>query len=274
MTAKTTGRLAATAFGGTERTEPVSMWRRPFARGARKRGRRGLATAAIVAAGVLSLVGGGIDREAAAAGTVTEEREIAAVDEVAVIGVGTLFITQGETEELLVTAEDRIMPHIETDVEDGVLTIQTVGQFSSTEPVVYELTVPDLRAIGVAGAADVESEALATEELVLVAKGSGTIAVADLAVEQLVVSIDGAAEVALAGSAGQQFVLVKGSGTFDAAGLQSEAAAVSVDGSGEAVVDVRNTLEAETAGAGSIQYAGDPEVNAVNEGAGSVEPIG
>lgn len=254
---------STTTIQRTARTEQTAIWKR-----------RGLATAAAVAAGVLALAGGG-ERSGVVAGngTVAEERSIADVTEVEVKGVGTLIITLGETEELTVTAETAVLPKIKTAVSNGRLTIEPDGSFSTTEEVTYDLTIKELRAIVVEGSAEVEAEALATEELRLEAGGSASITVTELEVDKLEVTIEGSATVELAGSATEQRVEIEGSGSYEAEELASQDAIVIVDGAGEATVQVSDTLEAEAGGAGTIEYTGDPTVNATTSGAGEVEPL-
>lgn len=262
MTGPTTKATIMTQRTARAKQAPTSIWTR-----------RGLATAAVVASGFLALIGGGTERDAAAASTVSEELSIADVDEVEVNGVGTLIITQGETEELTITAEADILPKIKTAVSKGRLTIEPEDSFTTSEEITYELTIKDLRAIIVEGSAEAEAEAFATEELTLEAGGSGTITLTELEVDKLEVTIEGSATVEVAGTATEQRVEVEGSGTYEAEELESRDAIVSVDGSGEATVQVSDTLEAEAGGAGTIAYAGDPTVEATTSGAGEVEPL-
>jgi hypothetical protein len=242
------------------RTEQSPIWKT-----------RRLVTAAVVV-GLLALVGlSGRDVDALA--TVAEERTIADVDEVEVDGVGTLIITQGETEELTVTAEADVLPKIKTTVSQGRLTIEPDGSFTTSEEITYELTIKDLRTIIVEGSVEAEAEEFSTEELRLEAGGSASMTLGELEVDKLEVKIEGSATVELAGSATEQQVEIDGSGTYEAEKLESEDAVVRVDGAGEATVQVSDTLEAEAGGAGTISYAGDATVEATTSGAGEVEPL-
>ena len=60
----------------------------------------------------------------------TEEREVGPVTEVALSGIGNLTIRQGDTPGLTVTADDNILPLIETETSGKKLTIRTKSGFS------------------------------------------------------------------------------------------------------------------------------------------------
>jgi hypothetical protein len=55
----------------------------------------------------------------------TEERELDAISEVVFHGAGTLEINRGELPGLMVTADDNVLPYLETRTASGKLTIQT-----------------------------------------------------------------------------------------------------------------------------------------------------
>ena len=62
---------------------------------------------------------------------ITEERDVSGFDRVHLTGSGVAEIIQGETESLVIEAEDNIMSSIESKVENGTLTL---GQKANYQP--------------------------------------------------------------------------------------------------------------------------------------------
>jgi hypothetical protein len=167
-------------------------------------------------------------------------------------GVGNLSIRQTGSESLSVEAEDNVLPKITTKVVNGrlILSPEPDTSIQTTEPINYELTVKDLRALKVSGSGDVE------------ARGIGT--------DNLGIDIGGSGDVKISGRADSQEVSISGSGDYRAKDLQSKEAKVDVSGSGSAIVNASKALEAKVSGAGSVEYVGDPTVEEDVSGAGRV----
>ena len=231
--------------------------------------------AALVAAPALFLGGvlGFTIARGASAPVTTETREVSGFDEVELQGIGTLIITQGETESLSIEAEERVLPKIATEVVAGRLTIGPDRSFRTREPVTYTLTVKELTAIEVAGAARVEAAALDAGELELVVNGSAEVALDDLTADALEVTASGSADIELAGEVDRQAVELDGASEYRAADLASRAATVIVDGASKATVRVGETLDVRVGGAGSVEYVGDPTVSQEVSAAGKVTAI-
>ena len=201
---------------------------------------------------------GATDEEVAGEGTgssdnvVSESRDVGGFDEVELRGVGNLSIRQTGTEGLTVEAEEDVLPKIRTQVEDGRLVIapESNTAISTTEPINYELTVDDLRALKLSGSGDVEAEGISTGELA--------------------VSVGGSGEVRISGEADRQQVLISGSGNYRAQDLRSKKVEIDVGGAGSAIVNASEALDARVSGAGSVEYVGDPTVEQEVSGAGQV----
>jgi hypothetical protein len=225
-------------------------------------------------AGMAVTVGGtALAAPAAAQEVVTEERSVAGIDELELSGVGTLTLIQGETESLLITADEAILPQLTSEVTNGRLVIDAQGSFSTDGPVTYELTVRNLSAILLDGSVAVEGEAFAAELLTLVLDGSSTMAIGELTAGTLGVAIDGAAEVALAGTAEFQNVELDGTATYLAEGLASRQVAIAAGGASGAILQVSELLLAEVEGSATVEYRGDPTGEADVSGAGSLVPL-
>ena len=202
---------------------------------------------------------GGSGEEPPAAGAtngsgdvVSESRDVSGFDEVELSGIGNLSIRQTGRESLTVKAEEGVLPKIGTEVVDGRLLIGPGPNTSieTTEPIDYELTVDNLRALELSGSGAIDAEGIDTDVLAATVGGSGT--------------------VRISGRTERQRVNVSGSGSYEAEGFESTEATVDVEGTGSAVVNASGALDATVGGAGSVEYVGDPTVEQDVSGAGRV----
>jgi hypothetical protein len=233
-------------------------------------------TAAVAAAlGLLFLARGGTATSAAAAApVVAEARDVHGFDEVELHGVGTLVITQGEAEALTITAEADVLPKLATEVRDGRLTIRPTASFEAQEPITYALTVRELSAVTVDGAARVEAAHLRAGAFALTVGGSGGAALAGLTADALTVTASGGAELELAGTVDHQTVALDGASVYRAEELTSREATVTAAGAAQATVQVSEALTARADGAGRVAYLGAPRVRQEVAGAGTVAQLG
>ena len=222
----------------------------------------------------LAALAGGTSASLPAAQVVTEGREVSGFDEVVLEGLGTLVITQGEDASLTLTGEPHVLPLIATEVRDHRLTIRPIGSFSTTQPITYALTLPDLHALDLSGATSAEIASLATDQLRLTASGSGVIAIDQLDAESLAVGLSGSAKAAVAGTVPTQTVALSGAAEYDAAGLSSQTAAVSAEGASEAAVQPAGELLVQVSGAATVGFVGNPRLAGHVSGAGKVVRLG
>jgi predicted ester cyclase len=210
------------------------------------------------------------EEEQPAVDTRGERREIADVNAVSVEGIGTLRLTQGDTESLTIEAEPRVLRRIATEVRDRTLVIRPDRSLRTREPIVYHLTVEDLDAIELSGAVAGEAERFATDELRLSLSGSSAFAIGELTADALTVISSGNGSAVLGGSVTTQTVDLSGSGRYRAADLQSADASLTVSGAGQAEVRVSDRLAVDISGAGGVVYHGNPEITQSISGAGSL----
>ena len=196
--------------------------------------------------------GGFVDATDASGDIASEARDVSGFDEVELSGVGNLSIRQTGTESLSVRAEEDVLPKIRTEVVDGRLLIgpEPNTSIETTEPIDYELTVDNLRALELSGSGNVDAEGIDTD--------------------QLVVDISGSGAVKTSGRAESQEVHVSGAGDYDAQDLESKRVRIEVEGAGSAVVNASEELDAKVGGTGFVEYVGDPTIEQDVSGVGRV----
>jgi hypothetical protein len=208
---------------------------------------------------------------------VEEEREIGGATGVDLQSFGTVHIEQGEREGLRIEAEDNLLRYIETEVRGGRLEIahRRGTSLLNTKPIDYWVTVRELDEVSISGAGNIEAGDVQAGRLTVHLSGAGNVQIADLEAETLDVSLSGAGGLAIeGGQVEQQKIVISGAGDYRAENLDSGETTIRMSGMGSATVRVRERLDVTISGAGSVRYAGNPEVEQQVTGAGRVQRIG
>ena len=210
-------------------------------------------------------------------GTVKNEpRDVHGFDRVIMDGTGMLVITQGDTEHLVISAEDNILPKLSSDVANGQLELhpQSNIQLHTTQPIRYQLAVKQLKEVRLGGVGDIQANSLEADQLDVVVAGSGNTDIRRLTATRLTVAVSGSGTVTIAGQSTQQNVTISGSGRYRAADLKSRSADIQINGSGDCAVSVADSLNVTIAGSGNVTYVGSPTVNQTILGSGRVSKTG
>jgi len=206
-----------------------------------------------------------------------ENRTVIGITGVVLAGEGNLYIEQGAAEELIVTAEDNLLPYILTEVRGGILEIRTRSNVDlrPSLPIEYRLTVVSLDSVLLSGVGDITVSDLVTPQLSLRRSGIGSVEVTNLDVDELDVVLSGMGDFDISGTVDLQRVNVTGLGDYDARDLVSLDAVISIVGNANqtATVRVSDMLTVTINGNGRVFYIGDPFVDANITGSGSVQQI-
>jgi carbon monoxide dehydrogenase subunit G len=204
--------------------------------------------------GLTALAGGCLSRDEVqgSGNVISEPRSVSGINVVELSGDTKLDIEQTGTESLTITADDNILPLLESVVRNGRLRlgVQTHFNNEAEQRIRYKLTVKDLSAIGLSGDGRIEAK--------------------NIAANRLKVSISGDGVIRAAGSAESQDISISGDGTYEAADLNSKSAEVHISGDGRATIAVAEKLSAAISGDGTVEYIGDPTVDKNISGDGSV----
>lgn len=230
----------------------------------------------VVAVSAFCLVTGASANVIGSGNVTTETRSVTGFHSVELLNSADVVITQGDTEGVVIQAEDNLIPLIETKVENGALRIGFTKreEIHFTKRMVVNVSAKNVDAVQLAGSGNITSKSLKADNFSAKIAGSGTLGVDYLETGTLAVSIAGSGDVKLAGKATRQTVEVAGSGDYEAAALKTATAAVSVLGSGDCEVAVSETLEVNIAGSGDVSYYGKPKVTKHVTGTGDVDSLG
>jgi hypothetical protein len=205
-----------------------------------------------------------------------ENRTVAEFQAVALSGPMDLVVRQGAMQTLQVQADDKLLPQIETVVENGKHGATLQVRFKpglhwySSGKVRVDVVVPRLSAVLAAGSGDIRVDGFNTPALQVVLSGSGDAHLDGLSTDALEVRVSGSGDVAGSGRAARVKLSIAGSGDVRLAELQAQDVQVTVAGSGDAAVNAQKTLDVRIAGSGDVSYVGNASVKSSIAGSGSV----
>jgi Putative auto-transporter adhesin, head GIN domain len=206
---------------------------------------------------------------------VKENRSVAGFDQIVLNGNINLNIKQGDSEALVIQAEDNIVPNIVTNVNNKVLTISYRGMATPipTKPVYAYLTVKNLNSVSTSGSGYVKADNIKTNNINIVISGSGNSNFVNLNSNRLKINISGSGDVKITGKIENQNVKILGSGRYIANDLNSSLADIIIEGSGKATVNVTKKLNIKISGSGEVTFSGNPQVKQTINGSGEVNKV-
>lgn len=183
----------------------------------------------------------------------TESRRVGEFSSISFKSVGRVKVQQTGKESLTISAEDNILPLLESRVADNILylTIVNDSHLNPTKPIEFVVEVKSLESLNTDGVGSIEAQGIQGKRLAVV--------------------MDGVGEVTIAGSADVLDLTLSGVGSYQGEAFQTKQATVRNSGVGSAVVNVSEQLEADLSGVGSIEYVGSPQVRKSGQGLGSVK---
>ena len=201
----------------------------------------------------------------------SETRQTPSFSSVSSEGNFSVYISPGETYEVLLQAETNLLPYIETEVRRKNLRIFVHGMnnLRNRLPMEVYITVPFIENVVQSGSGSINTEHFDGDDFKFVISGSGSI---ETSVDAISVNaiISGSGNLYIAGVAWDADMVISGSGEIDAWDLSLHYCEAMISGSGDIWVDVDRWLKATISGSGNIYYRGTPEVESVVSGSGRI----
>jgi len=211
--------------------------------------------------------------------TIEEKISVEKVTSVSLDGIGKLYISK-DYEDLTIKGGERIIKNIETNYEEGNLSIKynnklffwTMFTFPKVE---YYLGIDELKKINISGAGEIIIEDdYEGKDLEITVDGAGKITLNEIDYNNLVVEVNGAGNIEIEGMVNNAEIYIDGAGKMEGKDLICMDADLKVDGAGKISLSVVSNLKANIDGAGKIDYWGIPEVDEKIEGLGKIERKG
>jgi len=202
---------------------------------------------------------------------VKETRNVSSFDGIKIGGAFKVFLSQGNTESVVIEADENLMSIIETDVRGGKLVVGTEENIRHSKKLNIYITVKTLKNIDVSGAVEMKSEGkLELENLDFQGSGASEITL-NFTADHVEGDFSGASEIEFEGSAKSCRLDMSGASELKAEGFEVTAFDLVLSGAGDADIHVTGKLNARVSGAANVRYTGDPKVDSEISGAGSVK---
>jgi len=164
---------------------------------------------------------------------VTDTLDLSSFHSIKNTGVANIYVTIGDTQSVVLKAQQNIIDVLTYDVNSSELEIGVKENTSIRESkgIVFEITIPEIEKIELVGVGDFELSGDSQDEL---------------------------------------YIFLIGVGTVRAYNLEVDVCHITSTGVGNCQVRVNNTLNVTITGVGSVYYKGDPTINSTITGLGKL----
>ncbi|MBI5325119.1 MAG: DUF2807 domain-containing protein [Ignavibacteriae bacterium] len=165
-------------------------------------------------------------------------RKLSSYNSIDFEGAGNIFITQGQSDTLIIETDDNIAPLIKTDVMNSRLYIKPSESICPTSLQILA-TMEDINYLNFSGSGSI----ISTDSLYL---------------DDIDIKIEGSGKVRMFGKARSITAGIDGSGNLELIDMTTDSAYVVINGSGDISVHATKYLKAVINGSGHIYYSGNP----------------
>lgn len=207
---------------------------------------------------------------------IKETRSISSFSEIQIAGVLNVFLSQGNTEEIVVETDRNLMNYVDTYVSDNNLIIKNSDEIEikkKTKMNIY-VTLKDIKKIKIEGVGNVKTvNTLNITKLDLENSGVGNIQL-DLNCDKLMADINSVGGVTLSGRVDEVSIDHNGVGNVKAFDLSAGVLKIQSNGVGNSEVNSENEIYLNLNGIGNITYKGSAIVKELNvNGRGKIQKM-
>ena len=193
----------------------------------------------------------------------TEKRTTIEYDEIKLQGYFDVDLVAGKEGEIIVEAEENLLPFIMVEVEGNVLKIfQEKGknlQSSRGKKILVTVPFEKISALNLSGSGNINTKnQIQTDKFVATLSGSGDLNI-DVDATDVEARLSGSGDLRLKGKSDKLTARISGSGDISANELITKDAEAAISGSGDIKVNCSGNLNARVSGSGDIFYSGEPK---------------
>ncbi|HEY9340988.1 MAG TPA: head GIN domain-containing protein [Hanamia sp.] len=191
-------------------------------------------------------------------------------------GAMNVQIAYGNSDNIVVEADENLLPYIETSVENGKLSIRSkknVNLKPKSKMSVY-VTMTRITALQQSGSGNINGNGAFTNDAKtdISLSGSGNIKLGFDTFKDIELALSGSGNIELKGNTTNSITAsISGSGNIDCSGITSNEVQAKISGSGNIKVYAKNSLDSKISGSGNVFYKGSPtNVTSKTGGSGKV----
>jgi len=218
----------------------------------------------------------------------TETRTVQSFSKLANEGNFIVQIIQDSLSFVIIEAEDNLISHIRTEVQNEALVIYTKEILNNKLPMNLEIHTPTIIDMELNGSGEINFNHFFNDEFFAVINGSGSISGSTncnkaflrsngsglmslgIITESIDAGIYGSGDINLVGEAQHGEMVIRGSGRMKNFNFLQNSCFVNTNGSGSIYVNVSEYLDVKILGSGSVYYQGNPSTNVEIAGSGEL----
>lgn len=205
---------------------------------------------------------------------VEETREAAPFHSLNISGAFNVHIIPDNYSSIKVKADENLLEHIETYVNDGVLNIKSEANFDRYRALDLSITMDQFERLEASGACDIRNEGVLEGEKVKLDFSGAVESELSINAEELEGEFSGACEAMLKGNAERLEIETSGAVEINAEDFKTQSCRLDMSGAGKATVFVTQKLDIKVSGAAEVNYRGNPsEVKQDISGAANINKL-
>jgi hypothetical protein len=200
----------------------------------------------------------------------TENRKVKSFDAIEISSAFDIELTQGNTESLVIEAQENVMEHVRTEVIGNTLKIYIKGNLRKVKDLKAIISFKMIDRIELSGACDLQSmNKFELKDLELDLSGATEV---NLNLDATTIRVDasGASEIHMDGNAMELELDISGASEINTLDLVVEDVFVDASGASDVKVFAKRELRVDASGATSVRYKGSPQVSLDASGASSI----
>lgn len=173
-------------------------------------------------------------------------------------------ITYGNSNSIVIDADENLLPYIETTVENGKLFIKSRknANLRSRSKIIVNVSMTKINSLQLSGSGNIDGDGSFTNDgkTNIAVSGSGNLELRFDTFNDMDLAISGSGNIDLKGNATNTLTArVSGSGNIDCSNLSSKDVVAQISGSGNIKVDANNSIDAKISGSGNVYYKGEAQ---------------
>lgn len=207
---------------------------------------------------------------------VKEIRKVDSFSEIVAEGVLSVYLSQGNTESIIVETDKNLQPYVITNVKGNSLIIKNKDKTDIEESTMMNVyvTLKDISKLEISGVGKVETKSqLILNELKIDNNGVGN-GKLNLKCNKLVADVNSVGNLSLTGEIENAIIQLNGVGNLKAEDLKTEILRIENNGVGNANVNSNKEIYININGIGNVSYKGNAVVKEMNvSGMGKVTKL-
>lgn len=205
-----------------------------------------------------------------------ETRQVSEFTSLLSQGAMDVKINYGNSNSVVIEADENLLPYIETTVDNGRLIIKSKKNvhLKTSSKMVVQVSMTKINSLQLSGSGNLDgSGAFSSDGKTDIAlSGSGNLKLDFDSFKDMEVSISGSGNIDLKGKSTNSIdAKISGSGNIDCSGIASNDVDAKLSGSGNIKVYATNSIDARISGSGNVFYKGNaPKINSKVVGSGKV----